>query len=104
MKDASTNEADVLEALRRIVDPELGINIVELGFVYSVRIEEGSVLVQMTLTTAGCPMHDALVEGARAVVRQLPGVSEALIELVWDPPWRPSMISRETREAMGLRP
>ncbi len=96
------DEAALLDALRAIVDPEIGLNIVDLGLVYSAEVDNGTARVKMTLTTRGCPMHDSLVQGTRAVLLEVPGVIEADVEVVWDPPWDPSMITEAGRGAAGL--
>lgn len=101
-----THEA-VLEALREVIDPELGVNVVDLGLVYGVGLEEkaeGRVHVAMTLTTPGCPLHGSLVEAAeRAVKTMVPGVREARVHLVFEPPWTADRISPAGREALGWR-
>ena len=94
------SDDQVLEALKQVMDPELGINIVALGLVYDVAIEGGNVRVKMTLTTPGCPMHDSLVLGAQRALGRIPGIASAAVEMVWDPPWNPSMISPEGMTAM----
>ncbi len=98
--EPTISEAQVLEALKKVVDPELGVNLVDLGLVYGVAIEGADVRVKMTLTTPGCPMHDSLVRGAERALAQIPGVTSARVELVWDPPWNPNMISPDGMAAM----
>ena len=99
----SLSEADVLECLRQVIDPEIGFNIVDLGLIYDVRITPGQVKVQMTLTTPGCPMHQTIVGGVHHVLMSLPGISTAEVNLVWDPPWHPALMSREAQELVGGR-
>ena len=89
----------VLETLRQVIDPELGCNIVDLGLIYSVTISGGNVAVTMTLTTPGCPMHESISQGAQTALLNLEGVTDAVIEVVWDPPWHPSMMSEQGRIA-----
>lgn len=96
------DEPTILDALRQVVDPELGCNIVDLGLVYSAEILGDRVRVTMTLTTAGCPMHESLVAGVRTVLLGLDGVREADVEVVWDPPWNPAMMTPAGRAAVGL--
>ena len=96
-------EEIVLESLREVIDPEIGCNIVDLGLVYSVVIAGASVDVTMTLTTPGCPMHETICWGVKEALLNLEGVEEAEIELVWDPPWHPSMMSEVGRAATGVR-
>lgn len=96
------DEPTVLDALRQVVDPELGCNIVDLGLVYGAEILGDRVRVTMTLTTAGCPMHESLVAGVRTVLLGLDGVRAADVEVVWDPPWNPAMMTPAGRAAVGL--
>lgn len=90
----------VLEALKAVVDPELGLNVVDLGLIYDVRIEGGEVDVTMTLTTPGCPLHEVLLKGVRWALRGLPEVERVEVVLTWDPPWSPEMISEEGRRQL----
>lgn len=87
-------EATVLEALRQVIDPEIGMNIVDLGLIYDIRINSSVVEVAMTLTTAGCPMSESIRGGAEMALLNLEGVSDARVELVFDPPWHPGMINQ----------
>lgn len=96
------NESTLRDALRAVVDPEIGLNIVDLGLVYSAAVRDGVASVTMTLTTQGCPMHESLVEGVRTVLLGLPGVTDAEVEVVWDPPWHPSMISESAKAGLGI--
>lgn len=91
---------DVVEALRRVYDPELGINIVDLGLVYGVEEEEGRVQVTMTLTTPGCPVGQSILDGVGYVLSSLPGVTDIAVRVVWDPPWNPGMITQEIRRCL----
>lgn len=95
-------EQQVLNALRQVIDPELGCNIVDLGLVYSVQIAGGKVHVTMTLTTPGCPMHESISQGAQIAVLGLEGVTNAEINLVWDPPWDPMMMTEQGRIALRI--
>ncbi len=94
------DEARVQAALRYVVDPELGINIVDLGLIYGIQILEGEVSVQMTLTTRGCPLHDGLVRAVERVIRTLPGVRAAHLDVVWEPSWTPDRISPQGRQLL----
>ena len=97
---AAVTEEQVYDALYEVYDPELGVNVVDLGLVYDVVVADGAVDVTMTMTTPGCPMHEAITEGAQAAVGQLPGVREARIHVVWSPPWDPSMMSAFARHEL----
>ena len=92
----------VFQALRKCRDPEIPVNIVDLGLIYDVRIAEDLVDVKMTLTTQGCGMGGYISQEAEEQIRSLPGVREARVEIVWDPPWNPSMISEAGRKVLGL--
>lgn len=96
------SEADVLAALQAVYDPELGLDIVSLGLIYDIQIRQDSVQVLMTLTTPGCPMHDAIGIGAEWALKQLPDVKNVEIELTWNPPWDPSRMSEAARFALGF--
>lgn len=89
-------EAAVLDALRQVLDPEIGMNIVDLGLIYGVAIAGSGVRVAMTLTSAGCPMGESIRGGAELALLNLAGVTAAHVELVFDPPWHPGMISQMT--------
>lgn len=94
--------AQIYEALRRCHDPEIPVNIVDLGLVYDVQVDEGRVDVKMSLTTRGCGMGGYIASEAAERVRALPGVREVNVEIVWDPPWTPEMISPAGRKILGL--
>ena len=95
---------DVHEALREVIDPELGLDIVSLGLVYGVDIaEDGDTTVRMTLTSPYCPMGPMIESQVHAATQFLPGVRDVKVDLVWDPPWDPhTMASDETRLELGL--
>jgi metal-sulfur cluster biosynthetic enzyme len=97
------NEQTVLAALRQVIDPEIGCNIVDLGLIYNIDVADAKVSVQMTLTTPGCPMGESIAQGAQWAVLGLAGVEEAAVEIVWDPPWQPAMMTEIGRAAVGLR-
>jgi metal-sulfur cluster biosynthetic enzyme len=93
MNSNPVTEAAVLTALRQVIDPEVGMDIVDLGLIYDVAITGSQVRVAMTLTSAGCPMGESLRSGAQFAVLNLDGVTDVDIELVFDPPWTPAMIA-----------
>ena len=101
MNETHVTEELVLETLRQVMDPELGCNIVDLGLIYNVQITGGKVSVAMTLTTPGCPMHESISAGAQNALLSLEGVTEAEVEVVWDPPWNPAMMTEQGRAATG---
>lgn len=90
-------------ALYQVIDPELGYNIVDLGLVYGVTVEEGNhVRVSMTTTTRGCPATNYLMEGASNCAIAVDGVQEVAVELTYDPPWNPGMASRAAKQHLGI--
>ena len=97
------NEPAVLAALRQVMDPEIGCNVVDLGLIYDVAITGPNVTVQMTLTTPGCPMSESIAQGAQWALLGIPGVEDAAVELVWNPPWQPAMMTDVGRAAIGTR-
>lgn len=96
------NDELVLETLRQVIDPEIGCNIVDLGLVYRFAYAKGILTVTMTLTTPGCPMHDSIAEGVKNILLSLDGVNDVNVEIVWDPPWHPSMMTETGRAMTGV--
>lgn len=96
------DEERVREALKQIEDPEIGLNIVDLGLVYDVDVEGETVNVRMTLTSPGCPVGPQILNGARMVVQDIDGVEHANVELVWEPFWTPERINPDYRAALGF--
>ncbi len=90
------------EALKQIIDPEIGLNIVALGLVYDVEVEGTQVNVNMTLTSPGCPVGPQILNGAKMVLEDLEGIDEANIQLVWEPFWSQDKIDPEARAALGF--
>jgi metal-sulfur cluster biosynthetic enzyme len=89
-------------ALRRVKDPELNLNIVDLGLVYDVRVEGANVEIDMSLTSPGCPSGPEIMTEAEKQLRTLPGVEEATVNLVWSPPWSPERIEPRVRAYLGF--
>lgn len=101
MTAASDIEA-IRDALRKVADPEIGANIVDLGLVYRIAYENGKLWVDMTMTSPACPMGGMIVDDAYAeLARILPNEVEMEIQVVWEPPWKPSMMSAQCRERLG---
>ncbi len=105
--DGSVNENQVWEALRHCFDPEIPVNIVDLGLVYECRIDtdangKNGVFLKMTLTAPGCGMGPVIVEDARTKVLQVPNVDQVEVELVFDPPWNNDMLSDEAKLHLGM--
>lgn len=100
--DAMPDDDAVREALRQVDDPEAGMNIVDLGLVYRIEIGEKSVHVEMTMTTAACPMADMITDNARRVIAAIAPTDAAIdVELVWDPPWTPDKMTGIARDHFG---
>ncbi len=94
-------EDAVLDVLRKVIDPEIGINVVDLGLVYSVSIEGRSLNVDMTMTTAACPLGAYIVDQADMLLRQYFPDADVSVNLVWSPPWTPEMMSEAARQQLG---
>ena len=93
---------DVVEALRQVEDPELGMDIVELGLFYDAEVDGGKVHVKHTLTSIGCPVGPMIQEDIHRVVSELPGVEDVEVELTWDPPWSPDRMSEDAKFILGF--
>jgi metal-sulfur cluster biosynthetic enzyme len=96
------NEEIARSALRQVKDPELDMNIVELGLVYDVEIDDGAVQVRMTLTSPGCPAGPMITNDVYRVLRALDGVKDVNVEIVWEPYWTPERIDPKVRALLGL--
>ena len=96
-------EADILEALREVYDPEIPVNIYDLGLIYDVNVDEyGVVDIEMTLTSPACPVAGILPGQVEQKVREVPGVAEVTVELVWEPAWSMDRMSEEARLELGF--
>lgn len=93
----------VIEALRTVYDPEIPVNIFELGLIYRIDIDdEDHVRIDMTLTSPACPVAGTLPDEVKAKVESIEGVSGATVEVVWDPPWHPGMMTEEAQLELGM--
>lgn len=94
---------DILEVLRNVYDPEIPVNVVDLGLVYDVQVNnDNDVYVQMTLTFPGCGMGPYIAQQAEWAIQDIEGVEDVQIELVFEPPWSPDLISEEARAQLGI--
>ena len=93
---------EALEALKSVYDPEIPVNVVDLGLVYDVQVNSGNVYVQMTLTFPGCGMGPHIAQQAEWAIQDIEGVEDVQIEMVFDPPWTPDRISEEARAQLGI--
>jgi FeS assembly SUF system protein len=99
----TVTEAEVIEAIRKVYDPEIPVNVHDLGLIYGVDIDEsGEVVVRMTLTAPNCPVAESLPAAVAARVREVPGVTSAKVDIVFDPPWDSSRMSEDAKLALGL--
>ena len=101
MSETVTTE-QVMEVLHEVFDPEIPVNIVDLGLVYDVAVAPQRVDVKMTLTAIGCPMAAEVMADVRDHLMTLPGITDAGVELVFDPPWNPDRMSEEARWELGM--
>ncbi|MER3408023.1 MAG: metal-sulfur cluster biosynthesis protein [Nitrososphaera sp.] len=96
-------EEQVYSALKKCMDPEIPVNVVDLGLIYGVKVDQGKdVDIKMTMTTRGCPLHDTLVSDVKRYVGKLSGVGNINVEIVWDPPWSLEKMNPTVREQLGF--
>jgi FeS assembly SUF system protein len=101
--DISDIREKIVEVLRTCFDPEVPVNIYELGLVYGIDVEEsGDVVIRMTLTSPACPVAGSLPPEVQAKVQRVPGIKSARVDIVWDPPWTPERMSEAARVQLGL--
>ena len=93
---------DVMKALKECYDPEIPVNVWDLGLIYDVAVDGDKVHVKMTLTAPGCPMHSFISQEVKQKLQTVSGVKEATVEVVWDPPWSPDKMSPEAKAQLGM--
>mgnify|MGYP001570188224 CR=1 FL=1 len=94
---------DILAALKSVIDPELGINIVDLGLVYAAVRTATGINIELTMTTPACPLGEMMSEEIKLVLRdRFPELPDVRVEIVWDPPWSPDLMSEESRRQLGM--
>ncbi len=99
----SITQEQVMDSLKQCMDPEVPINIVDLGLIYGVKItEDNKVDVKLTMTTRGCPLHETLVSDVKRYVNKVSGVNNVNVEIVWDPPWTPDKMSEEAKKKLNI--
>ena len=91
---------DIADCLRNVIDPEVGLNIVDLGLIYDLRVEDGMACIHLTMTTPACPMGSYIKQEVAHALQDVPGLKQSRIETVWDPPWSPHMMSPEAKQNM----
>ena len=103
MSAQSINTEQVYSALRKCMDPEIPVNVVDLGLIYGVQVNpENNIDIKMTMTTRGCPLHDTLVSDVKRYVGRINGIGNINVEIVWDPPWNIEKMEPTIREKMGF--
>ncbi|MCZ6914278.1 MAG: SUF system Fe-S cluster assembly protein [Rickettsia endosymbiont of Ixodes persulcatus] len=101
--DIENLKSDIINALKNVYDPEIPVNIYDLGLIYNINIDEqGNVKIEMTLTTPGCPVAQTFPSMVENVVNNVPGVTEANVELVWDPPWTTEKMSEAAKLQLNM--
>ncbi|MBT3943626.1 MAG: DUF59 domain-containing protein [Chloroflexi bacterium] len=100
--DAVLSKDEVIEALKEVYDPEIPVNIVDLGLIYDIEVSDGEVAIEMTLTAQGCGMGPYIAQQAEWRIAEIPGVEDVEVELVWDPPWSPERITEDGKRLLGL--
>lgn len=100
--DVEIEDHEIIDALRQVIDPELMVNIVDLGLVYTIQYENRKAIVEMTLTSPACPAGPQIVQQAKMVVERLQGIDEAQIKLTMSPPWTPDRMTDEARDQLGF--
>jgi FeS assembly SUF system protein len=100
---STISKDEVLNSLKNCYDPEIPINIVDLGLIYALDIgKDGVVSVKMTLTAIGCPVGDLLAEEVKSELLKIKNVKDVIVEIVWDPPWTPEKMSDDARRTLGI--
>jgi len=103
MSQKTVTESQVYDALRKCMDPEIPVNVVDLGLIYGVKVASGKdVDIRMTMTTRGCPLHDTLVSDVKRYVSKINGIGNINVEIVWDPPWTLEKMNPGVREKLGF--
>lgn len=94
-------EEMVYEKLKECYDPEIPVNIVDLGLIYDVKVDDNNINIKMTLTAVGCPLYNVISEEVKSRLKTIEGAKEVNIEIVWDPPWNPAMMSAGAKKILG---
>ena len=94
-------EEKIFETLKTVIDPEIGINIVDLGLIYNIEFDDNKITVTMTLTTPGCPMHNSITSWVKEALTRIDEKIEASVNLVWQPPWSPEDMSDDAKIQLG---
>jgi len=96
------DKEDVMKVLKECYDPEIPVNVVDMGLIYDVKVKGSNVGIKMTLSSPGCPMSSMITEDIKQKVKKIKGVKEVDIKLVWDPPWTPKRMSASAKAQLGF--
>ena len=99
---AEPTKEEIMDKMKGVYDPEIPVNIVDLGLIYEANIEEGNVNVLMTLTSPGCSVGPHIAQQVECAISELPGIENVNVEMTFDPPWNPEMISAEAKQELGI--
>jgi metal-sulfur cluster biosynthetic enzyme len=100
--DEIPNEERIRTELRQVIDPELGVNIIDLGLVYELKIQDNELRVVMTMTSPACPLNVYLSDSIRKIlIRSFPGIKSVTVDFVWNPPWSPERMTQDARRLLG---
>ena len=102
MAETEVTIGEIQEALRDVYDPEIPVNVLDLGLIYDIKIDEGQVYLQMTLTAPGCGMGPYIAQNAEWRIAEIDGVEDVEVDMVFDPPWSPELITEEGKKLLGL--
>jgi len=102
MAAETVTKDEVIESLKNVYDPEIPVNVVDLGLIYDVQVDEGNIHVQMTLTAPGCGMGPMIAQQAEWAISEIEGVEDVEVEMTFDPPWTPDLISEDGKKFLGL--
>ncbi len=102
MAEETLTSEGVREVLKNVYDPEIPVNVVDLGLIYDVKVDKGNVFVQMTLTAPGCGMGPMIAQQAEWAISELDGVEDVEVEMTFDPPWSPELITDDGKKLLGL--
>ena len=102
MAEATLTPEVVKDALRNVFDPEIPVNVLDLGLIYDVQVNEGNIYVLMTLTAPGCGMGPMIAQQAEWAISEIDGVEDVEVEMVFDPPWSPDLITEDGKKLLGL--
>jgi len=96
------SKEQVFEALKNVFDPEIPINVVDMGLIYEIEVQEETVSIKMTLTAPGCPMHTVIAQDVKDQVKEKTGAKEVNVQMVWEPRWTPDRMSQDARKTLGI--